>query len=328
MAHVLWCLGTTSAPRFWASGRRDTRIALLLFAAALLPPEVTRAEDLTEVRVMFVGDTGTGDSRAREVRDAIENTVKTSGASHLFLLGDNVYEEGGADSIKPNFIDVYQPVMERHVRIHAALGNHDVDRCVGIARRPLPRDASAYVRSEPDRKLYSQRRRHVARARRARTPPSCPVAQHLATPEFGYRDGHRYYVVRIPHATSSLVDVFVLDSNTLGEQQTKLKENGTGTDEAQIEWLDGALATSSAHWKVIAMHHPDLQPDTLQTALPFEAEERRSSTTERTRGRPGQARGGCRLSGASTHVRPAAATRGRSVHRHRGGRQEAGPVPA
>ena len=99
-------------------------------------------------------------------------------------------------------------------------------------------------------------------AMRPRTVNSlrCWAAAHLATPQFGYLNEHRYYVVRIPDAASSLVDVFVLDSNTLGEKQTKLRQNGAGTDEAQIEWLDKALAGSSARWKVIAMHHPIYSP--------------------------------------------------------------------
>ena len=187
-----------------------------------------------EVRMVFVGDTGTGDRRARRVRDAIRDTVAEAGASHLFLLGDNVYDAGEAEHIASRFIDVYRPVMDLGAAVHAALGNHDVERCAGTARRPVPRGASAYV-----------------------ADGRCPAAAHLATPEFGYVDGARYYAVAAPAGGSPLVEVFVLDSNTLGADQTRLED---GYDAAQLEWLDRALRESAARWKVVAMHHPIHSP--------------------------------------------------------------------
>ena len=197
-------------------------------------PGAPGADGIAEARLVFVGDTGSGTSRARAVRDAILATVEAGGASHLFLLGDNVYENGEAAYIGPRFVDVYRPVLRLGVTIHAALGNHDVRKCKGTARRPVPRDASAYT---PDR--------------------NCWAADHLATPEFGYVDGARYYAVTIPGAEGRLVDVFVLDSNTLGHDQTRIDG---GADHAQREWLDAALAASTSRWQVVAMHHPIHSP--------------------------------------------------------------------
>ncbi len=205
-----------------------------------------RAAGQEEARLVFVGDTGSGDRRAGAVRDAILDTVGAAGASHLFLLGDNVYDNGEAEHIAPRFVDLYRPVLGLGVAIHAALGNHDVRKCEGTTRRPVPRDASAYV---PAR--------------------DCWAADHLATPEFGYREGARYYVVTIPDGASGggsgssltldspLVDVFVLDSNTLGDDQNRLDE---GEDHDQLEWLDAALSASTARWRVVAMHHPIHSP--------------------------------------------------------------------
>ena len=187
----------------------------------------------SEARLVFVGDTGTGNERARAVRDAILGTVEAAGASHLFLLGDNVYENGEAAYIAPRFVDIYRPVL-RFLTIHAALGNHDVQKCRGTERRPVPRDASAY---EPGR--------------------DCWAADHLATSEFGYREGSRYYTVAIPGVAAPLVQVFVLDTNTLGDDQTRIDD---GADHAQLAWLEAALGASSARWRVVAMHHPIHSP--------------------------------------------------------------------
>ena len=187
-----------------------------------------------EARLAFAGDTGSGDRRARRVRDAIRDTVAAAGASHLVLLGDNVYEDGAADRIAPRFLDVYRPVMRLGVTIHAALGNHDVQHCDGTALRPVPRGAGAYAAAR-----------------------DCWAADHLATPEFGYVGRNRYYAVTIPRGGAPLIELFVLDSNTLGADQTRLEN---GADTSQLAWLDRALAASTARWQVVAMHHPIHSP--------------------------------------------------------------------
>lgn len=199
------------------------------------------------IRFVLVGDTGTGDARARRVAAAIRRYAEAAPVSHLFFLGDNVYEDGNARSIGPRFLDVYHGVFALGMRTHAALGNHDVQRCRDAGRRPVPRDGSAYART-----------------------PGCWVDEHLGTPEFGYRDAFRYYSVEILAEAGSrssadhdvgrapLVEVFVLDTNTLGAEQQRL---ASGTDEAQLSWLPGALGRSRARWKVIAMHHPMYAPE-------------------------------------------------------------------
>ncbi len=203
-------------------------------------------------RFIFVGDTGTGDDRARSVAAQIRRQAEAVPVSHVFLLGDNVYEHGDARSIDSRFLDVYRGVSSQGVRIHAALGNHDVERCGDSGLRPVRRDESAYELSS-----------------------GCAVGFHLTTPEFGYANGLRYYSIEIPGKLADgrrnpgvgqdsaqpkeppLVEVFVLDSNTLGSEQSKLSP---GTDEPQLRWLVEALQLSRARWKVVAMHHPIYAP--------------------------------------------------------------------
>ena len=200
------------------------------------------ATEVPEARMVFVGDTGSGGWRALKVRDALLNVIEDSGASRLFLLGDNVYENGEAESIVLKFVNVYRPVMRLGTTIHAALGNHDVRQCSGTGLRPVPRDASAY-----------------------KSGARCWAADHLQTPEFGYNGGMRYYSVTIPGDDRvPLVDVFVLDSNTLGRKQTKIGEGG---DDAQLEWLIAALSASAARWKIVTLHHPIYSPRRTLCAL-------------------------------------------------------------
>jgi hypothetical protein len=207
-------------------------------------PDTRPQDPVDAARFIFVGDTGTGAERARRVAAQMRQTAERVSASHVFLLGDNVYEYGEARFITSKFLDVYRGVLSLGVRIHAALGNHDVERCRESGVRPVPRDETAYALSR-----------------------DCEVDAHLATPEFGYRDGFRYYSVQIPgsgrdrSATSPLVEVFVLDSNTLATEQSKIQN---GTDEPQLRWLAEALRVSLARWKVVAMHHTLYTPTRCQ----------------------------------------------------------------
>ena len=216
-------------------------------------PGARRSPPARAARFLVVGDTGTGDDRARLVAARIRNTAATVSASHLFFLGDNVYEEG--EDIERNFLDVYRSVFALGVRTHASFGNHDVENCRDSGRRPVRPDASAY-----------------------RAARNCWVDSHLATPEFGYLEGRRYYSVEIPGGPlprqanggsqpgpgsgspgwpGPLVEVFVLDSNTLRNEQTKIRDE---TDEPQLGWFIAALERSRARWKVVAMHHAMYTP--------------------------------------------------------------------
>lgn len=197
---------------------------------AVVPPLAEQASSGAEVRVIFVGDTGTGDHRARRVVAQMRRTAAAEGISRVFLLGDNVYEEGRASDIEPKFLEIFRPLLEAGVRVHAALGNHDVQHCEDSGRRPVPRTAAAY-----------------------RAADDCWAEAHLETPEFGYDSGHRYYSIRLPAGDSPLLEVFVLDTNTLNHEESPLPD---GADEPQVAWFTEALRGSPARWKIVALHHP------------------------------------------------------------------------
>jgi hypothetical protein len=187
-----------------------------------------------EVRLTFLGDAGTGDSKQILIRDQMLR-FRTS---HVFLLGDNIYSSGQAKYFGPRFDQVYAPLMQAGTRFHAALGNHDVDDCESPNADPLAAGADAYLW----RRLQ------------------CDAEDHLNHAPFGYVGARRYYSVVLPTPQNPLLEVFVLDSNTLNTSQSKLPI--WREDKAQVEWLDLALGASRARWKVVMMHHPPQSPTT------------------------------------------------------------------
>lgn len=213
-------------------GRRHLGAAGAVFLAFLAA--ATLHGQARESRIVFVGDTGTGGSNQRAVRDQMLRFP----SSLAFLLGDNIYERGSRELIGPYFDQVYQPVMAKGTRFHATLGNHDVSTCSTrrLTIEPLPDDADAY-------------RWDILR---------CDVKAQLTHAPFGYIGGKRYYSVRTDAATPPLGEVFVMDSNTLHTSQTKLAP--LQTDRAQVEWLERSLASSNARWKMVIMHHPMHSP--------------------------------------------------------------------
>lgn len=180
----------------------------------------------------FLGDAGSGDNEQKAVRDQLERF--TPGL--VFLLGDNIDDDGSALRIKERFDDVYAPLIARGVGFHAALGNHDVNLCRAVDYDPLPADANAYRWRDP----------------------GCDVEFQLAHRDLGYHEGRRYYSVASDDGPEPLLEVFVLDSNTLRAREGKLRLSRE--DSAQVDWLDRSLGASHARWKVVTLHHPPQTP--------------------------------------------------------------------
>lgn len=208
------------------------RILALGLAAALAASPLAAQEAVA--RAAFLGDGGTGGSAQRAVRDQLRRLAPPL----VFLLGDNVYESGEAGRISRVYDQIYASVMARGSSFHAALGNHDVKHCAAVSEDPLPDTREAYA------------------WRRLR----CDVEDHLQHAAFGYYQARRYYSIVSGPGPSPLLEVFVLDSNTLSNSQSKLPL--WREDTAQVRWLDSVLGASRARWKVVVMHHPPHSPTT------------------------------------------------------------------
>jgi hypothetical protein len=211
--------------------RRSGAAAAVLLV--LLAASVARGQE-REARLAFLGDSGTGKSDQRSVRDQMLRYPM----SMAFLLGDNIYDRGSKDQFDERYDTIYKPLMDRGTVFHSSLGNHDVSFCStrSTTLERLPADADAY-------------RWDILR---------CDVKAQLTRPSFGYVGGRRYYSVKIGDGPSPLAEVFVLDSNTLRTSQSKLPP--LQTDRAQVEWLEQALGASNARWKMVMFHHPIHSP--------------------------------------------------------------------
>lgn len=218
---------------------RSTICGWLLILAGGLSALRAQSAESTAVHLIFIGDTGSGSDRQRDLAARMHKLAGRVRLDGVFLLGDNVYGRDKEDLFRERFLDVYRDLLSANVPFHAALGNHDVERCQVAPGPELPRGAAAYLDSD-----------------------RCWAQEQIDIPEFGYSDGGRYYSV-VSDGDPPLVEVFVLDSNTLipeGGLGDGGGAEGGGSDEAQLEWLRTALDESRATWKILTMHHPIHSP--------------------------------------------------------------------
>jgi len=89
----------------------------LLLSDCVLPGQV--------LRFGVIGDSGTGDDRQRSVAQAMDRWQSAHPWEFVLMAGDNIYENGKPEYFDGKFKRPYKALMDRGVRFHAALGNHD-----------------------------------------------------------------------------------------------------------------------------------------------------------------------------------------------------------
>lgn len=78
-----------------------------------------------EIRVLILGDTGTGNAHQKRVADAAEKTCQEAGCDMAILLGDNFYPNGVKNVEDSQFIDKFESIYKVDIPFYAILGNHD-----------------------------------------------------------------------------------------------------------------------------------------------------------------------------------------------------------
>jgi len=118
--HQLRITGLEPGSRYYyAIGSSDTRLASgadYYFETAPASAEPTR--------IWVLGDSGTGTSGQREVRDAYYAYGGAAETDLILMLGDNAYEHGTHYDYQTKLFDVYESIL-RHTPLWPTFGNHD-----------------------------------------------------------------------------------------------------------------------------------------------------------------------------------------------------------
>ncbi|GGR89952.1 metallophosphoesterase [Deinococcus sedimenti] len=176
-----------------------------------------------QVRVVVMGDQGTGTDVQRRVAAAMQGVCAREGCDLGVALGDNFYPAGPKDVNSPlfreRFADVYGPLGFPFLVVP---GNHDESWLVG--------GDGADARGADVQVAYSR------------------VNPQWVMPARTYRA-----------PVGALAEFFGVDTAPLAAYLPGLRPSerpGGAWDQAQRAWLSGAVRGSGARWRLVLGHHP------------------------------------------------------------------------
>jgi hypothetical protein len=106
---------------FYAIGNSiDGTITTTDYYFVTTPPVGTRKK----TRVWILGDSGTGNQDARNVRDAYYNYTGNVHTDLWVMVGDNAYNDGKDSEYQDNLFEIYPTMLSKSV-LWPAFGNHD-----------------------------------------------------------------------------------------------------------------------------------------------------------------------------------------------------------
>jgi acid phosphatase len=200
----------------------DRRSVMAGMAAAASLPCAGFAKPEKAASFLVVGDWGRdGAQHQRDVAVQMGKTAKALGSRFVVSVGDNFYDNGVQSASDRQWQSSYEQVYTDpalQVPWYVALGNHD-------------------YRGNPQAQLD-----YAATSKRWRIP-------------------QRYYQVSGTSLGVPQIGVFVIDTSpTVHQYRDKVESviaRNVGSQDvaAQLAWLDQALASSTARWKLVVGHH-------------------------------------------------------------------------
>ncbi|WP_336964987.1 tartrate-resistant acid phosphatase type 5 family protein [Sphingobium aquiterrae] len=203
--------------------RRDLMGSFTAAAAATALAPLEAEARAASLNFLSIGDWGrNGNGHQRDVAVQMGKAAEETGARFTVSVGDNFYGSGVASVTDPqwqsSFEEVYSAGSLQH-RWYAVLGNHD-------------------YKGDPQAQIdYSK------------------VSRRWTMPG-------RYFMVEGSSIGAPHVDLFMIDTPPIitgyrdEPAETAQHHVHDQNPEAQIAWLDAALAKSRAPWKLVFGHHP------------------------------------------------------------------------
>lgn len=172
------------------------------------------------INFLVVGDWGrNGEFHQKDVANQMGLEAAKNHTSFVLSMGDNFYPDGVISTTDPQWNKSFEDIYTDYslnIPWFTAFGNHDY---------------RGSIQAQLDYSKISRR----------------------------WRTTERYYSFEktIPNSSEKALFVFI-DSNPFDETLSRKSHSDLASQnkEAQLEWLEKTLATSTASWKIVIGHHP------------------------------------------------------------------------
>ncbi len=172
------------------------------------------------INFLVVGDWGrNGEFHQKDVANQMGLEATKSNSGFVISTGDNFYPDGVISTTDPQWNKSFEDIYTDYslnLPWFTAFGNHDY---------------RGNIQAQLDYSKVSRR----------------------------WRTTERYYSFEktIPNSSEKALFVFI-DSNPFDETLSRKSHSDLASQnkEAQLEWLEKTLATSTASWKIVIGHHP------------------------------------------------------------------------
>ena len=172
------------------------------------------------INFLVVGDWGrNGEFHQKDVAHQMGLEATKNHSSFILSMGDNFYPDGVISTTDPQWNKSFEDIYTNYslnIPWFTAFGNHDY---------------RGSIQAQLDYSKISRR----------------------------WRTTERYYSFEktIPNSSEKALFVFI-DSNPFDETLSRKSHSDLASQdkEAQLEWLEKTLATSTASWKIVIGHHP------------------------------------------------------------------------
>ncbi|QQD19106.1 metallophosphoesterase [Spongiibacter nanhainus] len=190
------------------------------------------------VRMILIGDSGSGSDGAYAVGQAIEKVCAARGCDLVLGLGDNIYESGVSSVMDPQFEEKFElPFEPVDLPFYMVLGNHDNSEFFGG-------DGAGNANGDFQVDYHY---------RDAEYPDEARLTSRWKMPERNYR-----FTEGQQSNGQPFIELFGVDSNQVAggfpDSDENYSYNNYGL--AQAQWLKTAMASSQAQWRLVFAHHP------------------------------------------------------------------------
>ena len=177
-------------------------------------------ETKNSIDFLVVGDWGrNGEFHQKDVAEQMGLEATKNHSNFVLSMGDNFYPDGVISTTDPQWNKSFEDIYTNYslnIPWFTAFGNHDY---------------RGNIQAQLDYSKVSQR----------------------------WRTTERYYSFEktIPNSSEKALFVFI-DTNPFDETLSRNSHSDLASQnkEAQLEWLEKTLATSTASWKIVIGHHP------------------------------------------------------------------------